>query len=118
VARGGVMPTTIVSSPGSRVGTQTTDPQTVDRSLRAAYARPRIEELVRAVLEDALSPSRLDETPWDDDVAFEAELTAAVGDIADVTTDLVGERLASLLETAPQRPVGSLAAGPRYMDHP
>ncbi|MFL5678930.1 MAG: hypothetical protein ACJ77X_14995 [Chloroflexota bacterium] len=93
----------------------------IDRSLEAAYARQRIEELVRGVLEDALSPAcvvpaRVDALPWDNDVSFQAELTAAVGDVTDATTALVAERLSMLLESAPPRLAGRLAAAPRFME--
>ena len=111
------MPTMIIHASGVRAPSPLTDPQVIDRSLRAAYARPRIEEIVRAILEGALSPSRLDVSPWHDDAAFEAELVEAVRDITDATTDLVAESLAMLLETAPPRLAGRLAAAPRFMDH-
>ena len=112
------MPTMIIHSSGQRARHPLTDPQAIDRSLHAAYARQRIEEIVRAVLEDALSPARFDVVqPWHDDAAFEAELVAAVRDITDATTDLVAESLAMLLETAPPRLAGRLAAAPRFMDH-
>ena len=95
-----------------------TDPQAIDRSLRAAYARQRVDELVRAILEDALSPGRLDVQSWHDDAAFEAELAEAVRDITDATTDLLAESLAMLLETAPPRLAGRLAGAPQFMDRP
>ena len=55
----------------------------VTRSLHAAYARERIEEVIRAVVEDALSPSRIDVLPWHDEIRFEDDLTRAVQEIAD-----------------------------------
>jgi hypothetical protein len=109
----------IIQSSGLRARDPLTDPQVIERSLDAAYARQRIQEIVRAVLEDALSPARLDTVqPWHDYAAFEAELVEAVRDITDTTTDLVAERLAMLLETAPPRLAGRLAAAPRFMAHP
>ena len=111
------MPTMTIQPTGAHARSPLTDPQVIDRSLHAAYARQRIEEIVRAVLEDALSPARLDVPPWHDDAAFEAELVAAVRDITDATTYLVAESLAMLLETAPPRLAGRLAAAPRFMDH-
>ena len=112
------MPTIIVHPSGPRARSPITDSQVIARSLHAAYARQRIEEIVRAVLEDALSPARLDMVqPWQDDATFEAELVEAVRDVTDATTDLVAARLAMLLETAPPRLAGRLAAAPRSMDH-
>ena len=111
------MPTMIIHSSGLRARGQLTDPQVIERNLDAAYARQRIQEVVRAVLEDALSPARLDIVqPWHDDASFEAELVEAVRDITDATTDLVAESLAILLETAPPRLAARLAAAPRFMD--
>ena len=46
----------------------------VTRSLQAAYSRERIEEVIRAVVEDALSPSRVDVLPWHDETRFEDDL--------------------------------------------
>ena len=111
------MPTMIIHSSGPRARHPMTDPQAIDRSLHAAFAHQRIEEIVRAVLEDAMSPARFDVPPWHDDAAFEAELVSAVRDITDATTDLIAESLAMLLETAPPRLAGRLAAAPRFMDH-
>jgi len=115
------MPTMIIHSATPDACGPLTDPLVIDRSLEAAYARQRIEELVRGVLEDALSPAcvdaaRVDAPPWDKDVSFQAELTAAVGDVTDATTALVAERLSMLLESAPPRLAGRLAAAPRFME--
>jgi hypothetical protein len=115
------MPTMIIHSAAPDGRGPLTDPLVIDRSLEAAYARERIEELVRDVLEDALIPTRIDPArvdalPWDNDVSFQAELTVAVGDITDATTTLVAERLAMLLEAAPPRLAGRLAAAPRFME--
>jgi hypothetical protein len=111
------MPAVIVHSSGSRDRRPLSDPHLIDRSMHGAYARQRIEEVIQAVLEDALSPARLDAPPWHDDAAFEAELAAAVRDITDATTDLVAESLAMLLETAPPRLAMRFAAAPRLLDH-
>ena len=111
------MPTMIIHSSGLRARSPITDPQAIDRSLHSAYARPRIEEAVRAILEDALDPSMVDVPPWHDDAAFEAELAEAVREITDATTDLVAESLAMLLETCPPRLAVRLAATPRFRDH-
>ena len=110
------MPTLIVHSAGLRARIPASDAQAIERSLQAAYTRERIEELVRGILEDALSPARLDAHPWQDDAVFEADFIQAVAEITDATTDLVAEHLATLLETAPPRLAVRLAAMPRFMD--
>ena len=111
------MPTLIVHSASARARIPVSDAQAIERSLQAAYARVRIEELVRGILEDALAPARLDVPLWHDDAAFEAEFAQAVAEITEATTDLVAEHLAMLLETAPPRLAVRLAAAPRFMDH-
>ena len=111
------MPTLIVHSAGLRARIPASDMRAIERSLQAAYTRERIEELVRGILEDALSPARLDVPPWHDETAFEAEFTQAVAAITDATTDLVAEHLATLLETAPPKLAVRLATAPRFMDH-
>jgi hypothetical protein len=110
------MSTLIVTSSGARTRMPVGDPHAIERSLQTTYARARIEELVRGILEDALDPVRLDAPPWHDDAAFEAELTAAVLDITTETTGLVAEHLAILLETAPPRLAARLAAASRFAD--
>lgn len=110
------MPTLMVHSSGRRARTPVSDARAIERSLHAAYARQRIEELVRAILEDALSPAPMDEPLWHDDVLFEAEFARVVADITRETTDLVAEHLAILLETAPPRLAVRLAAAPRFVD--
>jgi len=92
------------------------DADAIERNLRAAYAHPRIEEIVRAVLEDTLHPASTDGRPWDGDPAFEADFTAVVTDITDATVDLVAESIGILLETVPPRLAGRLAAAPRFVD--
>jgi hypothetical protein len=86
------------------------------RSLHTAYARERIEEVVRAVAEDALSPGRVDVVPWHDDGRFEDDLHDAVQEIADTANELLAERLASLLESAPPRLAGRLASSKGFSD--
>jgi hypothetical protein len=88
----------------------------VTRSLHAAYARERIEEVIRAVIEDALSPSRLDVLPWHDEIRFEGDLDRAIREIADETNRELAARLTDLLETAPPSLAGRLAAAPRFSD--
>jgi hypothetical protein len=111
------MPTLMVHSSGPHGLIPASDARAIERSLRDAYARQRIEEILRAVLEDALSPARLEVPPWHDDAVFEAEFARAVTEMADETTDLVAEHLAILLETAPPRLAVRLAAASRFVDH-
>jgi len=88
----------------------------VRRNLQAAYARDRIEEVIRAVVEDALSPSRVDVLPWHDEIRFGDDLQRAIHEIADSTNRELAERLADLLESAPPALAGRLAAAPRFSD--
>jgi KaiC/GvpD/RAD55 family RecA-like ATPase len=92
-----------------------TDP--VERGLRAAYARERLEEVIRAIAEDALSPSQSDMLPWNDESLFEADLRAAVADVTAATTALLVRRLTDVMDSAPPTLVGRLAAAPRFADH-
>jgi hypothetical protein len=114
--RGGSMSTLTVHPPGARAPVPASDAQTIERSLQAAYARERIEELVGAIFEDVLSPSRTDVPPWHDDAPFEEGFAEAVHDVADATADMLAEHLAILLETAPPRLAVRLAAAPRFVD--
>jgi hypothetical protein len=91
-----------------------TDP--VARGLRAAYARERLEEVIRALAEDALSPSHSDLLPWNDETLFEADLRAAVADVTDATTILLVRRLTDVMHSAPPKLAGRLAAAPRFSD--
>ena len=91
-----------------------TDP--VARGLRAAYARERLEDVIRAIAEDALSPSQSDLLPWRDETLFEADLRAAVADVTDATTILLVRRLTDVMDSAPPKLVGRLAAAPRFSD--
>lgn len=87
------------------------------RGLRAAYARERLEEVIRAIAEDALSPNHSDLLPWRDDVLFEADLRAAVTEVTEATTVLLVRRLTDVMDSAPPTLVGRLATGPRFTDH-
>ena len=69
------MPTVITRSSVTAVRISAGEASEVTRSLHAAYARERIEEVIRAVVEDALSPSRVDVLPWHDEIRFEDDLT-------------------------------------------
>ncbi len=110
------MPTLTIHSAGARASIPASDARAIERNLQSAYARQRIEEIVRAILEDALCPAGTDVPPWHGDALFEAELVSAVTDIGGQTTDLVAEHLAILLETAPPRLAMRLAAAPRFVD--
>ncbi len=88
----------------------------VRRSLQAAYSRERIEEVIRAVVEDALSPSRVDVLPWHDEAHFERDLHLVIQEIADTADHQLAERLTDLLESAPPKIAGRLAAAPRFSD--
>ena len=110
------MPILMVPSSGVGARIPVSDARSIERSLHAAYAHQRLEEIIRAILEDALNPARMDVPPWADDPLFEAEFARAVTDMADQTTDLVAEQLAILLETAPPRLAMRLAAAPRFVD--
>ncbi|MEP6639488.1 MAG: hypothetical protein ABJC39_09075 [Chloroflexota bacterium] len=88
----------------------------VSRSLEAAFARERIEEVLRAVAEDALSPARVDVLPWHDEIVFEDDLREAIREITEAANHLLAQRLTDLLETAPPTLAGRLAAAPRFSD--
>ena len=110
------MPTVITRSSVTAVRISAGESSEVTRSLQAAYARQRIEEVIRAVVEDALSPSRIDVLPWHDEIRFEDDLTRAIQEIADGANRQLAERLTDLLETAPPGLAGRLAAAPRFSD--
>ena len=99
---------TIINSAG--------DAATVVRALHGAYAQERLEEVIRAIAEDALMPYPADVLPWHDEARFEDDLREAVRDISDATNGLLTERLTDLLESAPPRLVGRLASTPRFSD--
>jgi hypothetical protein len=81
--------------------------------LVTVYARERIEDAIRAVAEDAISPSRPD-LPWHAESGFDDALAAAVRDIAASTNVLLIERLEALLETAPPSVRGRMSSVPRW----
>jgi hypothetical protein len=91
------------------------DARAIARSLDAAYARARLEEVIRAVAEDALDPSRSDAL-WRDEGHFEAALREAVEEIAQTTAALLAIRLTDLLDTAPPRLADRLASVPRWFE--
>ncbi|HEV8403456.1 MAG TPA: hypothetical protein VGQ31_10525 [Candidatus Limnocylindrales bacterium] len=88
------------------------------RALHAAYARERLAEVIRAIAEDALSPSATDALPWRDEAVFDTDLQRAVDEITEATTILLTEALSDLLETAPPRLIGRLASTTRFADRP
>jgi hypothetical protein len=110
------MPTLIGPSAGLATRGSQGDLRAVTRILDAAYARQRIEDVIRAVAEDALNPGRSDVLPWRDEAAFDAELDAVVHEIATAANVLLTSRLANLLDTAPPRVAERLAAAPRWQD--
>jgi hypothetical protein len=97
-------------APGIGAANPADDDLKVTRSLDAAYARARIEEVVRAVAEDALGPVEVDVVPWRDETPFENDLREAVREIADTANGLLAQRLAILLETDPPGLAGRLAS--------
>lgn len=88
----------------------------VARGLRAAYARSRLEEAIRAIAEDALDPGQTDNPSWSDDARFEDDLRTVVREIAELANDELAERLTDLLDIAPPRLVARLASAPRFPD--
>jgi hypothetical protein len=111
------MSTLTVHPPGARAPVPASDAQAIERSLQGAYARERIEELIGAILEDILSPSRIDVPPWHDDAPFEEGFADAVREMTEATADMLAEHLTILLETAPPRLAVRLAAAPRFVDN-
>ena len=110
------MPTVITRASATAVRISAGDPSEVSRNLQAAYARDRIEEVIRAVVEDALSPSRVDVLPWHDEVRFERDLHRIIEDVTDSADRQLAERLAELVDSAPPVLAGRLAAAPRFSD--
>jgi hypothetical protein len=110
------MPTVIARASATAVRISAGESSEVARNLQAAYARERIEEVIRAVVEDALSPSRVDILPWHDEIRFEDDLHRAIQEIADSANRQLAERLSDLLETAPPTLAIRLAAAPRFSD--
>ena len=112
------MPALVGPSSARVMTTPTVDTRAVPRALYAAYARERLAEVIRAVAEDALSPNPTGVLPWRDEAGFEADLRQAVDEITEATTVLLAGALSDLLENAPPRLVGRLAATPRFADRP
>ncbi len=110
------MPTVLTRTSGVGERIAVGDGREVSRSLQAAFVRERIEEVLRAVAEDALSPSPADVLPWHDEIPFEDDLRQAIREITEATNILLAERLADLLETAPRTLADRLAAAPRFFD--
>jgi len=107
------MPTFVGPSPAvARV--RSTENVSVSRMLVTVYARERLEDAIRAVAEDAISPSRPDGLTWHAEAGFDDELGAAVRDIAASTNRLLAEALESLLETAPPSVRGRISSVPRW----
>jgi hypothetical protein len=114
--RGGAMPTYAgqVSRTAVRFPVDRRPP--VVRDLDAAYARERIEEVIRAVAEDALSPGLDGAPPWHDELDFTDELLTAIQEVTETADRLLAERLTELLATASPGLVGRLATAPRLSD--
>ena len=110
------MPTVVVQSSAMRTRVVVGDGRPVIRRLDEAYALQRLEEVIRAVAEDALNPYLSDELPWHDDVLFQDDLGKAVRAIAETANGLLAERLADLLDSAPPQLAGRLASAPRWSD--
>ena len=108
------MPTLTGHPSGTRAPVTGGDRLAITRILDAAYARERIEDVIRAVAEDALNPGRSDALPWHDEAAFEDDLGRAVREIAAATNVLLVARLTDLLESAPPRVVVRLGSVPRW----
>jgi hypothetical protein len=108
------MPTLVGPSPGTGARVTTADSGFISRLLVTVYARERLEEAIRAVAEDALSPSRPDLMPWHGEAAFDDEVGQAVRDIAASANGQLIERLTALLESAPPNVVDRMASGPRW----
>ena len=110
------MPTVMTRSSATTVRISAGEASEVTRNLHAAYSRERIEEVIRAVVEDALSPSRIDVLPWHDEIRFGDDLQRAIHEIAETANGQLAERLADLLDSAPPALAGRLAAAPRFSD--
>ncbi len=109
------MSTLTQASSVAEAGVTTDDPK-IRRCLHSAYARERIEEVIRAVAEDALIPGRIDVVRWADESRFEAELREAVREVADMADTLLEARLAGMLETAPSGLTHRLASARGFSD--
>ena len=108
------MPTMVGSSTQTNVRVVATDNGSVAKLLVTVYARERLEDVIRGVAEDALSPSTAADAPWDAEASFDDDLARAVRDIAASANLLLVERLSELLETAPPSVRGRMSSVPRY----
>jgi len=108
------MPSLVGPSPGATAPVEATDTVSISRLLVAVYARERLEDAIRAVVEDAISPHRPDGQPWRAEAGFDDELGAAVREIAASTNLLLVERLEALLEIAPPSVRGRMSSVPRW----
>ena len=108
------MPTLVGPSQATAAHDAPIDAHAVTRLLVAVYARERVEDAIRAVAEDALSPGRADLLSWPDEAGFDDDLGNAVRDIAASANLLLAERLADLIANAPPGVVGRLTSVPRW----
>jgi len=108
------MPTLTGPSSGTGARSVPANGRTVTRLLDAAYARERIEDVIRAIAEDALDPCRTGVLPWHDEPGFEDDLSAAVREIAAAAHVLLASRMVDLVDSAPPRVAGRLASVPRW----
>lgn len=111
------MPTLVGPSSGIASPRAAHGVRPVTQILEAAYARERLEDSIRAVVEDALAPSRSDVLPWHDEAGFEADLENVVREIAAAVNVLLAARLVDLIDSAPPRVAGRLASVPRWHEH-
>ena len=102
-------------SPGMGIRRSTADGTAMERSLDAAYARGRLEEVIRAVAEDALNPSAF-AVLRQEEARFEDALRDAVEEIAQTARVLLAVRLTDLMDTAPPRLAGRLASVPHWFE--
>ena len=108
------MPTVVGPSSGTGPLIAPSGGGPLTRILEAAYARERLEEVIRAIAEDALHRGRSEVLPWHDEAEFADDLERAVREIAASANVLLAARLAELIESAPPRVAGRLASVPRW----
>ena len=108
------MPTLVGPSQATATHDAPIDARAVTRLLVAVYARERVEEAIRAIAEDALSPGRPDLLSWHDEAGFDDDLGKAVRDIAASANLMLAERLEGLLASAPPSVVGRMTSAPRW----
>ena len=108
------MPTLVGSSPGSgtRPALRIADPS--PDCCHVVYARERMEDAIRAVAEDAMSPNRPDVLPWHAEAAFDDDLDRVIRDIAASANLMLAERLEDLVASAPPSVVGRMSSVPRW----